>query len=415
MMKEIRNDEPTNSEGQSELDKFFGPRDEQVVRQGKFMILPNFAVKRLLEGTRDKLALVQEIIHKEGPPKGFRTNISQIETIYPWLLQKEGFLEGPLPQWQKSYEINKPALEGTALHDADALFSVVTHGVEGPGVRYFLPNQKQAQVDRVRKTVSQVKLNDFSREDIVRDTLIRAWDNYKFQELPETNENIPLPGFGVVDSREEYQYMQSSSVDARIAQLASAWAREIAGNRRPMSWEFQRGSLTQREVLIVLNLEGPNLQFVGKLDSISRRKPGGKVSSQVLDLKTGKSDYSSALEQEVRRRQGQMMLIMAERFTARYLVEFKNLEPRSEAFFVSTYHDSMAYEDRVHLAGFRYLDKNTGEMKLERISMTEEERKDFAKWLSWYGSMIHLHREELRALLRKRPNYKLPDVNVRGF
>ena len=403
-----------NEERKKEYEELFGSQDEEIF-QSRFGIVENFNELRIAEGKPDKLVVRKEKIQKEIVPK-FATNISSIESIYPWLLVKEGQIDGPLPQWEIRGGLNKPALEGTLLHQVDAMFSVVNHGIPPSQVREYLPNENQEVVDRIARSVGGTNIGGSQNPEEIRANLMQAWDKYKNQPSSYSNENFTLQGFGVTSSNESKMYMYSNALDSSVSKLADAWTRELVKpERNRMTWEFREGTITQREVLVYLNIEGPDLQFRTKIDSISRREGyGGRVTSQAIDLKTGNIDYNSRLEQEVHLRQSQMMSMTAERFTSDYLVAFESLKSQDRPYMVSTMHDSTAYEGRVHLAAYRNFDKSTGDFILEPVRESETGRKDFHEWLSWYGVKIHEYRPEVSEIRRTRPNYKLSAVNVRA-
>jgi hypothetical protein len=397
----------------SELDKFLGPRYEQVVLQERFHILPTFQAKTLIEGTLPILSRWQEIIRKKPELRGVRTNISQIEIIYPWLLHRTGLISEPLPEYGVKEGVNEASLTGILLHEVDGIYNAISRGITGDRVRMFFPTYKDEQILPIKEATSGLRLeNGMKREDI-EEVLIEAWKRYREKVIPIQVKELTLPGFGVAGPKEEEEFIEGPVVNQKAISLAAAWAREIAKEaKRPLTWEFANRGITQREVLVALNLIGQKIQFIGKLDSVSRRIDHRKVSSQFIDLKTGKSEFKSRMDQEIHKRQAQTMEVMAERFTAEYLLDYESLQPRREAFFVRTYHDSTAYRGRVNLVAFRYVDKQMGKMWLERARMTDWDRKDFNLWFSWYGSMRHIYRDEIDDLIKKNKHYMLAEIEV---
>ena len=402
----------------SVLDEFLGPQEEKIAIQDRFLVQPTFWEKEVIEGKKPKITRSKTIIRKEKEPGSVRTSISEIEVIYPWLLNKTGVIKGSLPEWGYSEKVEEASIAGLALHEADALFNCVFKGVKGNAVRSFFPNQKDIGVAPIINSVREVDLSNESSPSEAQEVFMKAWGLYLDDHdriLQGETQNLVLNDmrFGNIFDRnsiearsQRVRLYRESEIYEVVELLAQAWAKEVAGKRKsPLTWEFERGAITQREVLLVDNMKETGLQFTGRLDSISRRDDRRKVRCHHIDLKTGRSEFNSPMEQEINLRQSQMMLHMAERFTALYLLEFESLEPRDEAFFVKTYPENLAFVGRIKLAGKRYFDKQTGEMRVEKITMTPAERQDFIRWLKWYGSMIQKYRVEKKALADSRVRF----------
>ena len=412
----------------SHLDEFFGQGPQQVVVQEEFIRLPNFEAIALVENTRDLLAESQRIISMQEKPTGFQTTLTDMEVIYPWILHKTGLIDKLPSEMKVESSFRKSVVFGTQLHEADVLFNVLVLGLSGESIRFFLPNYRKPEVERMIAATEGLFIPDSAGPEEIEDILARAWFNYRSQATSPVPKNIPLAGFGLPGPEEENEFLKDPEIDRSALLLAKNWARE-AVQERPMSWEFRKDVLTQREVLVVYKFIGPLLQFVARLDCISREVDGrsekgkkikGKVRAQVSDLKTGKPRKYQRLEAEVNRRQGQAMYVLAERFTAKYLTHYKNLVPRKEAFYGRGYHDSSVFRGRLSGAFFRHFNRESGEMFLEQIIMTEEERKEFNLWFSWYGAMIHRFRDEVAKIKRQMPRYNLsviepPDPKLINF
>lgn len=387
----------------------------EKIYQYTFDILPVHDSLKALYGRTDKLIFSKQEVGEREDSSGISTNISQIEMIYPWLLQREGFVNGTMPEWKTTSEINEPSLIGTALHEADALFSVVASGLRGYEVGTYLPNYKTKELARVAHSVGDGSEADWQDINAMQASFIEVWMRYKNYNMPVAPKKLMLPGFGPENSGANPDYLKVPNLDIYVERLAKAWALALVGQNDEMKgvWEFEPGRITQREVMIALHLADPKLTFNAKLDSVTRREPGARVVSQVVDLKTGTHEFTGELEQEIRLRQAQMMLVMAERFTSYYLVDLKQLEPRDYGYYLKTQHDSLAYEDRVNLAAFRLFDKETGDMRIDPVVMDDAQREGFIRWLTWYGRMIHKYKNEIRALKKKPTSYILREISLK--
>lgn len=400
-------------------DQLIADHEREIAFQEKYIVIPTFQAKILVEETLPILRKAQEKVFKKEHQRGIRTNVSQIEIIYPYLLQKAGLVSEDLPEWAVSERVNEAVILGQVLHRADSIYSVALNGIKGNLLRSYLPTYSKEELDRIDFAVRDIHIPEDADQETVRDKMITAWARYRNQLRPPRAANLPLPGFGIVDPRKERAFEQSSEIDKQAYALAEAWARE-AVKPTPITWEFQRGGsvINQREVLAAIKFMGPNLQFIAKFDSIVRRRPtegkktSGKVRAQIVDLKTGSRETSSGLHAEIQKRQAQVMRVMVERFTSKYLTRFKSLKPRDYAFVMKAMHDSRALKGRVHLAGYRYFDQTTGQMGLNKVGFAnEKDRKDFNLWLSWYGTMIHYYEDEVRDLISRKPNYKLGSID----
>lgn len=401
--------------------------DRDVAFQEKYIYIPTFDAKVLMEKSEPVLRKAWEVARKETPQPGMRTTISQMEIVYPFLLQKIGLISSDIPEWAVGETVNKGSIIGTELHKADAIFSMVVQGIKGHNLlRSYLPSYSDEEMDAIAYAVGDVDVNkEMTRQGLI-DSLVVAWSRYRNLILPKKYKDTPLPGLGIVDPREEDMFSQSLEVGEKVIVLAEAWARELL-DPNPLTWEFVRRSdtqiVTQREVLAAIKFIGPNLQFIIRFDSLSRmRRKSDKVKSQQIDLKTGAQKVTSPLDAEIKKRQAQIMRVAAEKFTVKYMTKFRNLIPRDNAFVMRTFHDKEKGSERVDLSAYRYIDLETGQMHIEPVTFLKEKnehgeevkrgREEFNSWLVWYGTLMHHFRSEIRELLRRSPNYKLSKVDV---
>lgn len=397
-----------------EIEKFFADRLEEQKkreRQVAFATLPVFSAMELIEATKPVLLVCENNVNPEKYIPATRTTISQLETIYPWILEKEGLLDRPLPVNEAGNGLNKDLIIGEKLHSADLLFSLIVQGVRGADeLRKVLPTLSQQEIEKYDMAVNDIGADKLGGEADIVDRMLHAWGKYhRLKDNSFYATNLTLAGFGVPDPKEVEEIYYGDEVDKLGMGLAKAWAREAVKNK-PMSWEFVQGAFSQREVQIGVKFIVPNLQFIGRLDSITRLLRGNKkelVKSQIVDFKTGRNsrDYTG-LEGEIKKRQEQVMQVMVERFTGKFLKGF-NLEAERKIFAFTTHHESRASVKRLDKAGYRWFDKQTGMMEFKEFRMTDEERKDFNLWLIWYGQAVGKHKEEIHKILRRKIRYDL--------
>ena len=143
---------------ESDLDKFFGPRTEAVT-QKKWLLLPTFDAKTLAEETKPIFKEAQELIYKQPHFPGFQTTISQIEVIYPWLLQETKLLDRPLREKEYFDEADTATTIGDALHRVDILFNLITDRMPGRRVAEALPNRPPEEIAIYQEVLEDVELD----------------------------------------------------------------------------------------------------------------------------------------------------------------------------------------------------------------------------------------------------------------
>lgn len=398
------------------LDDFF----EQKVypRQVRFSPIPAFSAHELFEKTAEKMAFFNEIVnaHEEEIPKATRTNVSQMEVIYPWLLYKSGQI-GDIKERANDpgeYE-QKAAIFGEKLHMADILFSIIEQDIRGVGaISQMMPTASEELVAKLDEATALVKRGKVVSPEDLETRHNHAWTNFHMgrRDLLDAHYNYNLPGFGMVDEGLRREILYSDELGDVGAMLAKARAKEYF-NEEPMTWEFRTDVLTQREVLVSIKFTAPNLQFNVRFDSVTRilvDKKRGKVKAQSVDLKTGKRRTQNEfwnLADEINLRQVQVSQVMGEAFTARFLRGYKSLETKEGIFPMRANHAAKNRSKRLDKVGFRWFDKKTGEMEFEELKMTEGEREDFNQWFTWYGNMVNLHKEEIKRLIKRKPRFDL--------
>ena len=402
-------------------------------QQQKFASLPQFPSYELLEESSESLSLYNHLVSKEKIKPGTRTNLSQIETIYPWLLQKEGVIEN-LSEYSKSNQIRseemeKAALYGTKLHQADVLFSLVTqisNGRQSMPIEQFLPTERNEQLlSQLRSAVYNVGYGNIKNIEDLEHRLLKAWTNYHLLSEPENIAakksgivfNLPLENFGMHDPRKTRDTWVNKELGEIGARLAKAHAREFY-NEESALWCFHPDGLTQKEVMISLNFRTCKLSFNIRIDSITRMWDSNrkKVQAQTVNLKTGVKRELQGIEAEIKKRQNQIELIAAESFVNKYMrgdvdKRIKSLTPAEKgSFYMGVNSDSSGLEKRFNLAGNLWFNQGSGEFELESFSMTPEERKEFFTWLVWYGNLINLYKQDVKKVVARKPAWNLKNV-----
>lgn len=400
----------------SELDEFLGPKEEKIAVQEKLLALPTFAQKELLEETPPKIVRVKISINKEKKKDtATSTSISDIGVYYPYILAKEKKIDDNLPEWHHSVEANKAANIGLALHSADALINCVISGAQGKYVDTFFPTFKPDQRLPIIEAIGKIETDEDGEISFDTEMLMNIWRKYVQNQIEIENtktSNLTLEGYGIDDAKDKLRFYQGEEVESLVEMLANAWLEEILNKEKaPLTWEFEKGTVTQREIMVVDNMKENKLQFKTRLDSATRKvNERKKVVSQIIDFKSGSPELVSEMEKEIRLREAQTMLHIAERFTAIWLRGFENLKPRNEAFFHKTFSDNLAFVGRVKFVGYRYFDMQTGKLSLEKVTMTPLERKDFLIWLAWFGNKVKKYKPELKILKDKNIRFKLRNI-----
>lgn len=395
---------------ESELDKVFSSKAELPVQE-KFIEQPVFSSLFLIENTLPIFKKGIEIIQRGPRQPGFQTNVTQIEFLYPWILQKIGLIKMPLPEKGPFSPIDAATVLGDKLHRADILFNLIVDRIHPLEVASRLPNHPPQEIARFQAAIEGLELTNKKDKNEIEERLVEAWRKFHNQRGFFGPSDVPLPGFGFISPQVQEEVFYGENVYQLGILLAKAWA-DHSTRPEPISWEFVTDAFTQREVLTAMNFDLPKIQFIARLDSISRfRKTKGKVDSQIVDLKTGKKVEQGGLAKDVEIRQAQVTRVIAERFTARYLRGKRSLVPRDTAFYCRADHRNRAFLERVDMAGYRRFNKDTGTMEIEPIEMTESDRREFEDWFTWYGAMIHYFRADMEKLRRQKIQYDLTGIS----
>ena len=381
-----------------------------VERQTKFEELPVFDSLRLLEGARSVISYGEMTIEKRE--KGVRTNVSNIEVLLPFFLDKMGLIKGRLEGESGFMKDPTAAIIGSHLHNIDALLSLVANRSTGTLVKSVFPTYTPKE--RLSFEHATDDIISFERGNLF-ELMTGAVANYKEIYLKNKAAQFGQPPLfpGVKSNIErEIEVITDPQTGESEKRLIDSWASEFMKSN-PLTWEYRNDVLLQREVDIVLNLANEGLQFTGRLDSIVRLERMDKlVVSQITDFKTGKARVKTDLEKEIALRQILMMRLMAEWFTARFLVGRKSLNMETSAFIFKKNFGNKTVERRLDQFAYRRFDKNTGTMSVEVADISDQSRIEMEKWLMWYGAMVHKFEREVRNLIRNKTQFDIRNLEL---
>ena len=379
-------------------------------RQTKFEELPVFDSLKLLEGARSVISYGDVTVEKRE--RGVRTNVSNIEVLLPFFLDKMGLIKGRLEGESGFMKDPTAAIIGSHLHNIDALLSLVANRSTGTLVKSVFPTY----------TPKERLLFEYATDDIVlfdkrnlSELMTMAVANYK--EIYLKNKTVQFgqpPLFPGVKSNieREIEVITDPQTGESEKRLIDSWASEFMKSN-PLTWEYRNDVLLQREVDIVLNMTNEGLQFTGRLDSIVRLDTADKlVVSQITDFKTGKARVKTDLEKEIDLRQILMMKLMAEWFTARFLVGRKSLNMETSAFIFSNHPGNRAAARRLNQFAYRRFNKDNGSMSVEVAGINDQSRSEMEKWLTWYGAMVHKFEREVRNIIRNKTQFDIRNLEL---
>jgi hypothetical protein len=327
----------------------------------------------------------------------------------------------------------KAALYGTKLHQADVLFSLIaqlSHGRQKIPIEELLPTENNQQLLKDYQSAAyRVSHGNVVDGDDLLNRFMNAWTSYHLLTEPDivdVNSSgkafaRPLPGFGLPEPEEIRQTWTSDELHDLGVKLARAYVSEYC-HEDPLAWTFRSDSLSQKEVLVALNFSGPNLQFIIRLDDVTRlwNNRNKHVEAQTLNLKTGQRRELQGLEAEIQKRQKQIELIAGERFVNQFMKgnragKIISLKPQEKGiFFMKVNNDSRLLERRLNLAGNLWFNQQNGQFELERLTMTPDEREEFFTWINWYGAMINYYKAEIKKLSKRKPRWDLKTIRVQN-
>ncbi len=342
-------------------------------------------------------------IFKENPPQsGTRLSISQVEGALPWILKRLNYdIDLPRPpsekQLKKSYE---SSVIGSALHEASVLYSLLLlkaklpedQPVDVPTIAATcLPSYKEEKLSPFIRAVQETPDFHEISEDGAIVMLVDAWERFrKDPELATVTDMDPLiKTMDFKDHVRELDIRKSKEVREAGIHLAHYYANLAATPDSKIPW--------YSEVMVILNLRS-GLQITGRLDGLTPYKDENEEQKvQVTDLKTGRKKIDNLVASEVHKWQSEIMIVLSERFTAKYMKEGK-LERQDEPFLlINIDHFSKTGNGMVNL-NYNWFDKETGDVEPEELAI--EDRSMFNEQLYFLSQAVNIFKPELKEYLR---------------
>jgi len=310
------------------------------------------------------------------------TNVSEIEKVLPWIYGQE-------PR-EIGVSVEKGGVFGEKLHELHLICNLIAHDNTGVNVAHGLPTANEAVIKKVQKITDGLYLTRQMGHKQIEEVLTIAWQRC-VQETAVEPGTLPMFGnLGFMNPKTKEGYQHSSDLFEVGVKFIESWARLIVAEGDN---GFNPANQSVSEVLVVINTS--LLQLRGRLDTVTRiAKPGKKVMIELSDLKTGTGEARTELEREIKKRQAQMMLFMAERFGARFLLGNKWLEHTGSAFVINAATETWRGTGRCRFSYLRF-DQKTGEFQKEVIEMTNDDRLEFATWLGWYGEKLREYKQRV--------------------
>lgn len=330
--------------------------------------------------------------------KRVRTNISTVEKWLPFFYWREGLIEKPENiEYGERAEI--ASVVGQELHNADVLFNLITQGTVGAAVKRGLPSARQEDLDNYGLATELFEVYKNIDEREVLEMMVEAWKRFLDARIKQENkkvENFPMfDDLGFTNPLLIPGVLKSDNLYEEGLLLARHWASRYFKGKKG-EWGHGVNHQSVNEVLTIVNTE--LLQIMGRLDRVTREEKARKtVTVQVTDFKTGRREVRSEIQQEIRKRQAQLALFMAERFTTHYILDKRWLRHGGKGFALNTSVLNSAAMGRARFF-YRWFDRTSGEVDWEEVTMKDDERDDFVEWLIWYSSKAQEYREELKKL-----------------
>ncbi len=355
---------------------------------------------------RDKLA--EALQHQAGSPVYYkRLTLSRLEQEYQRLLAALGLVSSGYLSCTLSDRAQVKTIQGTILHEVDALCSAITSGYTGERVLTLFPTAKADEVTGFVAATDGLSLSRKMRQVEVEAVFAQAVERYLRQERVGTATGVLFAEQGVPDTALEREVRRSPETYQMALKLAHNWAEEVLRQREMLAhYEFVPGASVRREVLAIFNLDfgALGLQIPIRFDCLSslpvprgfKRTSAVAIPCQMSDLKTGDRP-EDPLQREGFRRQVQLMHYLAERFTEKY---FKRgfLRRRGKAYIINTEPMHAAQPGLTHTL-LRWFDPDKGTLEFEPIELGAEAREDFYRWRDLFVVAYHFITPEVTAYL----------------
>lgn len=350
---------------------------------------------------------LRAVTGKEYHP--FETNIrinnSQIEVVYPWILNKLGYdVSVEETNWRFD-EARTASTIGTKLHMAYTLFGAVDQLGAGLRLQDMFPSAKPSDLDSYAHALANVPRRRITSEDEYRETLFDVWDRFHSMREFVKAGTIPLQlGLGLRDPAKVARVWHGEQMYERGRLLAEtfSWQRS---HWDPRLWMYHRGVRTYYEMTVIANWNC-GIQSIARLDSLTVKqseKDETVTVGQALDLKTGAEvDFDDPLFAEIRMRQSQH----SERITqwaVSGLFYTPHIASRGKGY-------PLPGKRQDHTAP--YVNKNTefnfitlgngNWFDMDRVGAAGGAGGNFNRWFTWLGQAAQAYEGEVRALLSQQ-------------
>jgi hypothetical protein len=369
---------------------------ERGDRQTRFYFLEPHLEKKIAEDRKSVAGYAIEGFRKFEGSTRVRTNISKIETWLPYFYWKDGLVDEPeMRSFGERAEV--ASVQGQEIHYADTLFNLIVQGTVGAMVKDGLPSAGREDLDAFYYATDDIEIGGSISKGELLEIMTKSWEKFlsmRFIQESERAETVPMFGdMGFSNPLLRLEILESEGLFKKGSLLAEHWTRRYFGVDKE-KWGHGINHQSVNEVLTIVNTE--LLQLVGRLDRVVRQDKAKKtVTVQVTDLKTGNREPQGELEKEIKKRQAQLALFMAEQFTTRYILDKRWLGHKGKGFPLNTSVLNKAAMGRARFF-YRWLDRD--KVFWEEVTMDEEERSEFVEWLIWYSTKAQEYRDELKKL-----------------
>lgn len=309
--------------------------------------------------------------------------ISDLEHVYPWLLCITNGIDprDVLPTPSLNTQVTRT---GSLLHDADALFSMITRRVDPLYIKRMAPGLKGNQQHAIMQALTEVR-NLHTTDLITR--LTKGWE--VFFESSQSSLSQAQTLFDFFRTTSTSGETMIDEVHTMSLKLAHAWVGAV--NETGDVWEYSPNVTMYREVpaVVPMNL---GLVIKARLDSVAAMQRKDSTSLQIIDLKTGRIPEGE-LAIEIARHQGRLMELAATIILPK-IQNFKPLEKDISGRPLALKFDFKKLNPIRF--GYRYFDRTSGEMNVVFLDDSRKERREFYDWLKWFSIMMHQHYHEYK-------------------
>jgi hypothetical protein len=355
---------------------------------------------------RDRLA--EALQHRVGSPVYYkRLSLSRLEQEYQRILAALGLVSSAYLSTAQSDRAQVKAIQGTILHEVDALCNAVACGYIGDRALTLFPTAKADDVAPFVAATEGLGLARKMRQADVQAIFSQAVERFLSQVRVGTDTSALFSEQGIPDMTFEREVRHSPQTYQMALKLAQVWAEEVLKAHEQLAhYEFVPGASVRREVLAIFNLDfgSLGLQIPIRFDCLSslpvprgfKRTSAVAIPCQMSDLKTGDRPKDT-LQREGFRRQIQLMHYLAELFTEKY---FKRgfLRRRGKAYIVNVESIPAEQTGLTHTL-LRWFDAENGTLDFESVQLDDAAREDFYRWRDLFVVAYHFITPEVTAYL----------------